>query len=87
MYSVKCTVYSVQCTVYSVQCTLYTVQCTVYTVQLLSVISNAFSEIREYRDLLKARICNIFYNRRLYSGIFKDPLDTKYKTLKNSLNS
>ena len=25
-------------------------------------------------------------NRRLYSGIFKDPLETKYKTLKNSQN-
>jgi len=26
-------------------------------------------------------------NRRLYSGIFKDPLDTKYKTFTNRLNS
>ena len=45
------------------------------------------AEIREYLVLFKAKKCDIFHSRlhcvQLYSGIFKDPLHTKYKTFKN----
>ena len=52
------------------------------------------------KDRLSAKICYIFpacsivYNystrpisKHLYSGIFKDPLDTKHKIFKKRLNS
>ena len=48
-------------------------------------------EIKEYKDLLEARICDIFYNdfywstrpfiRQLSSEMFKDFLDSKYKVV------
>ena len=39
------------------------------------------SEIREYRDLLNAGICNIF-SSAFHSGILKDPLYTNTKSSK-----
>ena len=49
---------------------------------------------RLQRSIISAKICDIFHSmfywpisKHLYSGIFKEPLDTKHKIFKKILNS
>ena len=62
----------------SVHCTLYRVTEIDYQLKY-AIIPKACSIVYKY--------CTRPISKHLYSGIFKDPLDTKHKIFKNRLNS
>jgi len=99
LYVVPCTMYIVHCMFYLVQCTLCIVQCLFHIAKCTrtSTLSRD-KRVIEIDYLLKYAIfstgCSNVYkyctrpiSKHLFSGIFKDRLDTKHKIFKKRMNS